>query len=192
MRREEGEKWTGLMNTMPQSDNPIFKAKAKSLYPRVLLSIKKKKKKPKQNKKDINCRLFAVHSEKVVKMTNLKYVCYFPEMWSSAGARQFFAQNLNSSPLQFGLQYFLQQRFPEQTDQLESCLAFLKTAEPKPLTMNTLNSREGRRTCSTAWQAAKLFFFSSRIALSPWRLNWCRGARGNSRNQRNPHQNISA
>lgn len=40
---EEGKKWTGLMNTMPQSDNPIFKAKAKSLYPRVLLSILKKK-----------------------------------------------------------------------------------------------------------------------------------------------------
>lgn len=82
----------------------------------------------------------------------------FSEVLSSAGARQFFAHNLNSSPLQFGLQYFLHQRFPEQTDQLESCLAFLKTAEPKPLTMNTLNSREGRRTCSTAWQAAKLFF----------------------------------
>lgn len=28
------------MNTVPQSDNPIFKAKAKSLYPRLLLSIK--------------------------------------------------------------------------------------------------------------------------------------------------------
>lgn len=82
-----------------------------------------------------------------------------PEIVSSAGAKQFFAQNLNFSPLQFGLQYFLHHKFPEQTDQLESCLAFLKTAEPKPLTMNTLNSREGRRTCFTAWQAAKHFFF---------------------------------
>lgn len=37
------------------------------------------------------------------------------------------------------------------------------------------------------------FFFSSRrIALSPWRLNWCRGARGKSSKQRNPHQHISA
>lgn len=79
---------------------------------------------------------------------------------SSAGARQFLAQNLNFSPLQFfGLQYFLHHKFSEQTDQLESCLAFLKTAEPKPLTMNTLNSMEGWRTCSTAWQAAKHFFF---------------------------------
>lgn len=25
--------------------------------------------------------------------------------------------------------------------------------------MNTLNSREGRRTCSAVWHAAKLFFF---------------------------------
>lgn len=82
-------------------------------------------------------------------------------MLSSAGARQSLAQDLSFSPLQFGLQYFLHHKFSEQTDQLEGCLAFLKTAEPKPLTMNTLNSREGRRTCSTAWQAAKHFFFFS-------------------------------
>lgn len=90
---------------------------------------------------------------------------------SFAGARQVLAHNLNFSPLQFGLRYFLHHKFSEQTDQLERCLAFLKTAEPKPLTMNTLNSREGRRTYSTAWQPAKRFFFflfpfsSRRIAL---------------------------
>ena len=39
---EEGKKWTGLMNTMPQSDNPIFKAKAKSLYPECCYLFKKK------------------------------------------------------------------------------------------------------------------------------------------------------
>lgn len=39
------------MNTMPQSDNPIFTVKAKSLYPRVLLSIK-----------NINGKVFSVNA----------------------------------------------------------------------------------------------------------------------------------
>ena len=75
---------------------------------------------------------------------------------------QFFLLQTSLLPLQFGLPVLSPAtKFSEQTDQLERCLAFLKTAEPKPLTMNTLNSREGRRTCSTAWQAAKHFFFFS-------------------------------
>ena len=57
-----------------------------------------------------------------------------------------------------GFRYSLHPRtFLSCTDPLEHCLAFLKTAKPEPLTMNTRNRGEGRRTCSTPRQGASPF-----------------------------------
>lgn len=169
------------MSTMPQSDNPIFKAKANSLIQECFYLF-----------------LFKEHSlqalrraprKKQLKLAISNICAVSPEMLSSAGARQVLAHSLNFSLLQVGLRYFLHHKFSEQTDQLERCPAFLKTAEPKPLTMNTLNSREGRRTCSTAWQPAKRFFlpFSGRrIALWAELMPKCKRQRPTEREREQP------
>lgn len=141
------------MCTMPRSDNPILKLKPTVFIQECFYLFKKKK------KITFITGFATCTTQKELKWTISNICAVSPEILSFAGARQVLAHNLNFSPLQFGLRYFLHHKFSEQTDQLERCLAFLKTAEPKPLTMNTLNSREGRRTYSTAWQPAKRFFF---------------------------------
>lgn len=64
-------------------------------------------------------------------------------------------KNLVFFPFETDSNTFPSGEVSEQTDQLQSRLAFLKTAKPKPLTMNKPNCGEGRRTCF--WQNASLF-----------------------------------
>lgn len=163
---------------MSQSDNPIFKAKANSLIQECFYLFKKK---------NIHCRLCAVHrAKKRKKKDELNWTlsnkwAVSPDKLSSAGARQVLAHNL--SPLQFGLRYFPHHKFSEHTEQLERCLGFLKAAEPKPLNYEFAEQqgREAHLFHDLADGQRFFFFFcfflsccSRRIALpkrSPERFN---------------------
>lgn len=110
---------------MPWSDNPIFKAKANSLYPRVFLSIKKEG-------HSIRALLCAPR-KKGDQVNNFKYCMLVPPRYCPL-REQGKSLHTISTPLPFSLDSdtFSTTSFLSKTDQLERCLAFLKQPSSNP------------------------------------------------------------